>query len=50
MKIIEKSVRDLKMYENNPRHNDEAVEAVASSIEEFGFKVPMVIDAEWGLF
>lgn len=46
MKIVEKSLKDLKMYENNPRNNDEAVEQVANSIKEFGFKVPMVIDKE----
>lgn len=32
-------------YENNPRHNDSAVEPVAASIREFGFKVPIIIDA-----
>ena len=37
-------VDDLKPYENNPRFNDEAVEYVAKSIKEFGFKVPIVID------
>ena len=31
-------------YENNPRNNDKAVEAVAKSIKEFGFKVPIIID------
>lgn len=31
-------------YENNPRNNDKAVEAVANSIKEFGFKVPIIID------
>lgn len=31
-------------YENNPRINDEAVDYVAKSIKEFGFKVPIVID------
>lgn len=44
MTIINKRVEDLKEYENNPRHNDNAVEAVANSIKEFGFKVPIVID------
>ena len=34
----------VKPYQNNPRHNDEAVGQVARSIEEFGFKVPLVID------
>ncbi len=27
---------DIKPYEKNPRHNDEAVAAVAASIKEFG--------------
>lgn len=31
-------------YENNPRNNDKAVEAVANSIREFGFKIPIIID------
>ena len=31
-------------YENNPRNNDQAVEYVANSIKEFGFKVPIVVD------
>lgn len=44
MQIIEKSITDISPYENNPRYNDEAVEAVAQSIKEFGFKVPIVID------
>lgn len=44
MKVVEKQLKQLKMYENNPRNNDEAVDEVAKSIEEFGFKVPMVID------
>lgn len=44
MQIIEKDIAELKEYENNPRNNDEAVEAVAESIKQFGFKVPIVID------
>lgn len=44
MKIVNKKISELKPYENNPRFNDEAVEYVAKSIKEFGFKVPMVID------
>lgn len=46
MNIIEKSIDDLIPYENNPRNNDDAVEAVAHSIEEFGFKVPIVVDKD----
>ena len=43
-KIYQKSVNDLIPYVNNPRNNSGAVDAVASSIAEFGFKVPVVID------
>ena len=44
MNIVELKVSELIEYENNPRHNDEAVDYVANSIKEFGFKVPIVID------
>lgn len=37
---------DLIPYINNPRKNDMAVDAVASSIKNFGFKVPIVIDSK----
>lgn len=46
MEIIYKKLDELKPYENNPRFNDDAVELVAKSIKEFGFKVPMVIDKD----
>lgn len=39
-----KNVDELIPYINNPRNNDHAVDAVASSIMNFGFKVPIVID------
>ena len=44
MEIKMIKVEDLKPYENNPRFNDDAVEYVAKSIKEFGFKVPIVLD------
>lgn len=44
MEIVYKKLDDLIPYANNPRFNDEAVEYVANSIKEFGFKVPIVID------
>ena len=44
MEVIEKKVSELKPYEKNPRRNDEAVKYVAASIEQFGFKVPLVVD------
>lgn len=46
MNIVMKDVKDIIPYKKNPRKNDEAVEAVANSIKEFGFKVPIVIDKE----
>lgn len=46
MNIVYKKVTDLIPYENNPRNNDEAVDYVAKSIEEFGFKVPCVVSGD----
>lgn len=39
-------VDSLIPYADNPRLNDNAVDAVAASIKEFGFKVPIVVDGE----
>ena len=39
-------IGDVVPYEKNPRLNDQAVDAVASSIREFGFKVPIVVDGK----
>lgn len=44
MTIKEIKTTALIPYENNPRINDAAVDAVAASIQNFGFKVPIVID------
>lgn len=44
--LIFKRVEDLIPYGNNPRFNDDAVDGVASSIERFGFKVPIVVDRD----
>lgn len=46
MNIAYKNVNDLIPYINNPRDNDAAVDAVASSIKNFGFKVPIVVDSD----
>lgn len=46
MEIKEIPIKQLKEYENNPRYNDDAVPAVAKSIKEFGFKVPIVVDSD----
>ena len=39
-------VSELVPYLNNPRINDKAVDKVAASIEEFGFKVPIIVDKQ----
>jgi DNA modification methylase len=36
----------IRPYENNPRRNDAAVDAVAASIREFGFRQPIVVDEQ----
>lgn len=45
MEIKMVSVADIIPYENNPRKNADAVKYVKNSIEQFGFKIPMVLDA-----
>ena len=37
---------DLIPYENNPRVNDYAVKKVLESIKEFGFRNPILVDAD----
>jgi ParB-like chromosome segregation protein Spo0J len=37
---------DIIPYDKNPRHNDAAVDAVARSIKEFGFRQPIVVDEQ----
>ena len=44
MNIIKIKIEDLIPYVNNPRNNENAVDKVASSIAEFGFKNPIIID------
>lgn len=46
MDVIEKSIFEIMPYHNNPRNNEDAVDAVAASIQEFGFQQPIVIDPE----
>lgn len=43
MQIHDIKLSALREYENNPRHNENAVAAVAESIKEFGFKVPVIV-------
>lgn len=44
MKTELRPLSEIKPYENNPRQNDGAVDAVAASLKEFGFRQPIVID------
>ena len=44
MKITYRKVGELKAYDHNPRNNEPAVDAVAASIQAFGFLVPIIID------
>lgn len=46
MNVIEKQIGEIFPYENNPRNNESAVDAVAESIKQFGFKQPIVVDKD----
>ena len=46
LEIIMHDVDAIIPYENNPRDNDNSVDAVIESIKNFGFLVPIVIDKD----
>ena len=46
MNILQLPMDEVHPYGNNPRKNDNAVEAVAASIRQYGFLVPLVISKE----
>ena len=46
LKIVYKSPKELKVYENNPRFNENAVDIVVESIKKYGFLVPILINDE----
>jgi DNA modification methylase len=46
MHIEMRNIDDIRPYPNNPRHNDQAVDAVAASIQTFGFRQPIVVDEQ----
>ena len=46
MHVEMRDIGTIKPYPHNPRHNDQAVAAVAASLREFGFRQPLVIDEE----
>ena len=46
-KIIYLPLKAIKPYKKNPRKNDKAVEFVANSIRQFGFRNPIIIDENY---
>jgi hypothetical protein len=46
MNIEMRKLSEIRPYENNPRLNDAAVDAVATSIKAFGFRQPIVVDED----
>lgn len=46
MKVINVPINSIKPYENNPRNNDQGVDAVAKSIKEFNWQQPIVVDKD----
>jgi DNA modification methylase len=46
MHIEMRPITSIRPYENNPRINDAAVDAVAESIRKFGFRQPIVVDSD----
>lgn len=46
MKIESRKITDIKPYDANPRINDDATDAVAESISQFGFRQPIVVDRD----
>ena len=46
MRVKEVPIGEVRPYERNPRLNDGAVQAVAESLKEFGWRQPIVVDAD----
>jgi DNA modification methylase len=46
MLVEMRPITSIRPYDNNPRLNDAAVDAVATSIKEFGFRQPIVVDQD----
>lgn len=46
MQVQDTDISKIKPYENNPRDNDDAVNAVAKSIKAYGFQQPIVVDKD----
>lgn len=46
MELVKMKLADLVPYENNPRKNDKAVDAVVESIKQCGYVAPIIVDEE----
>lgn len=46
MQVKKVSIDKIKPYANNPRNNNDGVDAVAESIKEFGWQQPIVVDKD----
>lgn len=46
MKVQLRPISEIRPYAGNPRRNDQAVDAVAESIRQFGFRQPIVVDSD----
>src|SRR5476651_298288 len=46
MLVEMRPITSVRPYFNNPRINEAAVDAVAASIKEFGFRQPIVVDED----
>lgn len=46
MKIELRPIDQIRPYPGNPRQNDQAVDAVAASLKEYGFRQPIVVDGD----
>ena len=47
MELVTLRLDQLKPYKNNPRYNDEAVDAVEESIEQTEYITPIVVDENY---
>ena len=46
MKITDVKIQNIKPYHDNPRVNNDAIDVVKRSLEEFGFQQPLVLDKD----
>ena len=42
MKVTDVNINLIKPYNDNPRVNEDAIEVVKKSLQEFGFQQPLV--------